>query len=142
MADNIRDHNVGASDYAKHKYQSWDYWIKFRLNPWDADLCKRILRTKATDGRKLDYEKIKHICGERIRQLTTGENKKLLPKYYSKNKFYALVNMMVNDYNLGRLDYLILTQILMRPLFCSKKKRISEYEYIQSLCDDCIKKAE
>ena len=39
------------------------------LNPWDADIVKRVLRTKKTDGRRLDYEKIIHICKERIRQI-------------------------------------------------------------------------
>ena len=39
------------------------------LNPWDADIIKRTLRTKETDGRALDYKKIIHICNERLRQL-------------------------------------------------------------------------
>lgn len=64
-----RSYNVGASDYAKHKIQPWDIWLEYDLNPWDADIIKRVLRTKKTDGRRLDYEKIIHICKERIRQL-------------------------------------------------------------------------
>lgn len=68
-ADNVRDYNVGASDYAKHKIQPWDIWLEYSLNPWDADIIKRVLRDKPTDGRKLDYEKIIHICKERIRQI-------------------------------------------------------------------------
>lgn len=68
-ADNVRDYNVGASDYAKHKIQPWDIWLEYNLNPWDADIVKRVLRDKPTDGRKLDYEKIIHICKERIRQI-------------------------------------------------------------------------
>ena len=71
--DNVRDYNVGASDYAKHKIQPWDIWLEYKLNPWDADIIKRVLRDKPTDGRKLDYEKIIHICKERIRQLENGE---------------------------------------------------------------------
>ena len=39
------------------------------LNPWDADIVKRVLRTKEGKDRKLDYEKIIHVCQERIRQL-------------------------------------------------------------------------
>lgn len=72
-ADNVRDYNVGSSDYAKHKIQPWDIWLEYKLNPWDADIIKRVLRDKPTDGRKLDYEKIIHICKERIRQLENGE---------------------------------------------------------------------
>lgn len=65
----VRSHNVGASNYSKYKIQVWDIWKEYNLNPWDADIVKRVLRTKATDGRRLDYEKIIHICQERIRQI-------------------------------------------------------------------------
>lgn len=61
--------NVGDSDYSKHSIQPWDIWREYSLNPWDADIVKRVLRTKATDPRRLDYEKIIHICQERIAQI-------------------------------------------------------------------------
>lgn len=67
--EDIRSYNVGSSDYAKHRIQPWDIWREYNLNPWDADIVKRVLRTKETDGRRLDYEKIIHICKERIRQI-------------------------------------------------------------------------
>lgn len=70
--DDVRSHNVGFSDYAKHKIQPWDIWIEYKLNPWDADIVKRVLRKKSTDSRKMDYEKIIHICQERIRQIEEG----------------------------------------------------------------------
>ena len=63
-----RDYNIGESDYGTRKIQPWDIWLEYDLNPWDADIVKRVLRTKAGQ-RVLDYEKIKHICDERIRQL-------------------------------------------------------------------------
>ena len=72
---NVRSYNVGESDYAKHKIQPWDIWLEYNLNPWDADIIKRVLRTKNTDSRKLDYEKIIHICQERIRQINTQAQK-------------------------------------------------------------------
>ena len=68
---NVRDYNVGKSDYSKHKIQPWDIWLEYGLNPWDADIVKRVLRTKEGEDRKLDYEKIIHVCRERIRQLET-----------------------------------------------------------------------
>lgn len=68
----VRSHNVGASDYSKHAIQPWDIWMEYHLNPWDADIVKRVLRTKSTDSRRMDYEKIIHICEERIRQLDEG----------------------------------------------------------------------
>lgn len=66
---NVRDYNLGKSDYSKHKIQPWDIWLEYGLNPWDADIVKRVLRTKEGEDRKLDYEKIIHVCQERIRQL-------------------------------------------------------------------------
>jgi len=71
----VRDHNIGNSDYSKHIIQPWAIWQDYNLNPWDADIVKRILRTKEESGlskkesRILDYQKIIHICQERIRQL-------------------------------------------------------------------------
>mgnify|MGYP003647656366 CR=1 FL=1 len=62
-----RDYNVGHSDYSERRIQPWDIWREYSLNPWDADIVKRILREKGE--RRLDYEKIKHICDERIRQI-------------------------------------------------------------------------
>lgn len=73
-AENIRGYNVGESDYSKHKIQPWDIWIEYKLNPFDADIVKRVLRHKKTDSRKMDYEKIIHICKERIRQIETGND--------------------------------------------------------------------
>ena len=70
--NNVRDYNIGKSDYAKHKIQPWDIWLEYNLNPWDADIVKRVLRTKEGEDRKPDYEKIIRVCRERIRQLETG----------------------------------------------------------------------
>lgn len=70
--DEILSHNVGASDYSKHKIQPWNIWEEYKLNPWDADIIKRVLRTKDTESRKLDYEKIIHICQYRIAQIENG----------------------------------------------------------------------
>ena len=64
-----RSFNIGNSDYSKHVIQPWSIWIDWDLNPWDADIIKRVLRTKQGESRIMDYEKIIHICKERIRQL-------------------------------------------------------------------------
>lgn len=71
--DLIRSYNVGNSDYSKHKIQPWDIWLEYDLNPWDADIVKRVLRKKEGESRILDYEKIIHICKERIRQIKNGK---------------------------------------------------------------------
>lgn len=70
IPDETRSYNVGKSDYSKHIIQSWSIWLEYNLNPWDADIVKRVLRTKEDEPRVLDYEKIIHDCKERIRQLS------------------------------------------------------------------------
>lgn len=65
----VRSHNIGNSDYSSHKIQPWDIWLEYNLNPWDADIVKRVLRTKHGESRVMDYQKIIHVCQERIRQL-------------------------------------------------------------------------
>ena len=69
----VRSYNRGASDYSRHIIQPWSIWQDWNLNPWDADIVKRILRNKQGDSRRLDYEKIIHICDERIRQIDMEE---------------------------------------------------------------------
>lgn len=68
--ENVQSYNVGKSDYSKHAIQPWDIWKEYNLNPWDADIVKRVLRTKEGEERTLDYEKIIHICKYRIAELS------------------------------------------------------------------------
>lgn len=70
----VRNYNVGKSNYSKHLIQPWSIWIDWQLNAFDADIIKRVLRTKDDTPRKEDYNKIIHICKERIRQLEIEEN--------------------------------------------------------------------
>ncbi len=69
-----RSFNVGASDYSKHIIQPWSIIQEYNLNYWDGDIIKRVLRTKSGESRELDYEKIIHICRERIRQINENRN--------------------------------------------------------------------
>lgn len=69
-SENVQSYNVGKSDYAKHVIQPWDIWKEYNLNPWDADIVKRVLRSKEGEARTLDYEKIIHICKYRISELS------------------------------------------------------------------------
>ena len=69
IGSSVRSHNCGKSNYSEHILQPWSIWLDWNLNPWDADIVKRVLRTKQGDDRILDYEKIIHICEERIRQI-------------------------------------------------------------------------
>ena len=69
--NNVRNHNIGNSDYSEYIIQPWSIWLDYNLNPFDADIIKRVLRNKLGESRKQDYEKIIHICQERIRQIET-----------------------------------------------------------------------
>lgn len=75
IPNTVRQDNIGKSNYSKHTIQPWSIWIDYELNAWDADIVKRILRTKdepdmsPEQARIMDYQKIKHICDERIRQI-------------------------------------------------------------------------
>lgn len=68
-SSDIRNANVGLSDYSKHFIQPWSIWIDWNLNPWDADIIKRICRNKIGETDKIKYQKIIHICQERLRQI-------------------------------------------------------------------------
>jgi hypothetical protein len=70
IPNEVRNHNVGDSNYSEHLIQPWAIWIDWNLNPFDADIVKRVLRTKESDSRLKDYKKIIHVCEERIRQLS------------------------------------------------------------------------
>lgn len=76
--EDVMSYNVGNSDYSSRKIQPWEIWEAYKLNPWDADIVKRVLRTKVEPGmtpeesRIMDYEKIIHICKKRIDQINKG----------------------------------------------------------------------
>lgn len=80
--NNVRNSNIGNSDYSKHIIQPWSIWLDYNLDPWDADIIKRVLRTKEEPGktkeesRILDYQKIIHICKEKLRQLGVEDSSK------------------------------------------------------------------
>ena len=132
--NDVRSYNVGASNYATNgtKYQPWDFWIKFRLNPWDADITKRVLRIKKTDGRLLDYKKIKHICLERIRQFQNNENVFPINTYEPKD---ITLGEMIADYDITDDDVVILSRIL----YPNVENRVSDYQMVIEICEKRIK---
>ena len=70
IPDDTRSYNVGESNYSKHIIQPWSIWLDYpELTSFDHDIIKRVLRTKSGESRDIDYNKIIHICKERIRQL-------------------------------------------------------------------------
>lgn len=73
IPSSVRDHNIGESNYSRHLIQPWSIWADYALNPFDADIIKRVLREKTGEDRRVAYEKIIHICQERIRQIDAVE---------------------------------------------------------------------
>lgn len=102
---NIRSSNVGESDYSKHIIQPWSIWQDYNLDPWDADIVKRVLRTKKVEGKTAeesrieDYQKIIHVCKEKLRQLGYQEAD---IKESSKNQVIKL-----NTYETDKLFYFL-----------------------------------
>ena len=134
--NNVRNYVNGASDYNKHKYQVWDFWIKYKINNgFDCDLTKRVLRIKKTDGRLLDYRKMKHIALERILQFQNNEN--VFPIENTELEDVTFEEMIA-DYNLTDDDKIILSRILYPNI----KDRVSDYEKIIELCEKRIKELE
>lgn len=134
--NNVRNYVNGASDYNKHKYQVWDFWIKYKINNgFDCDLTKRVLRIKKTDSRLLDYRKMKHIALERIRQFQNDENVFPIENLEPKD---VTLDEMLEDYDLTSDDIVILTRIL----YPNVENRVKDYEKIIELCEKRIKELE
>lgn len=97
IPNDVRADNIGKSDYSKHTIQPWSIWIDYELNPWDADIIKRTLRTKeepgmsAIEARIMDYDKIEHICRERKRQLRASKESSKIDDPYTFIKENYLV---------------------------------------------------
>ena len=134
----VRSFNIGKSDYAKHKIQPWDVWIAYRLNPFHADMVKRLLRTKAEGGmslleaRKLDYEKIKHIAMECKRQNAEGIAWFTIPTGETISEIS--VADIIREYDMNSLDALMLTTILSRnpnydTIILTCERRIEEIDF-------------
>lgn len=73
--ESCQSYHIGKSDYSRHVIQPWNIWKEYNLNPWDADIVKRVLRSKEGEARTLDYEKIIHICKYRIAELSKEASK-------------------------------------------------------------------
>lgn len=134
--DDVRSYNIGTSNYATNgtKYQPWDFWIIFHQNPFDADITKRVLRIKKTDGRLLDYQKICHICLERIRQIQNNEN--VFPIEYFEPQGITLEEMIA-DYDITENDKFILYRVLYPT-----SNRIEDYKQIIDICNIRIRELE
>ena len=133
--DDVRNYNCGQSDYAKHRFQAWEFWIKYKINNgFDCDLVKRTLRSKQTDPRVLDYKKMIHICLERIRQIQNNEN--VFPIEYFEPQGITLEEMIA-DYDITENDKFILYRILYPT-----SNRIEDYKQIIDICNTRIRELE
>ena len=126
VASDISSYNVGNSDYYKHRYQPWDAWQDYELDPWDADIVKRIMRHKKGDPISLDYEKIKHICDKQLQRIELGQ-KKYRPAKHEENAYDRF-----EDYHFDLLDAEILNIVLRNGTYYSL---VPCYERIKVLCD-------
>lgn len=77
IPNETRSRNVGKSNYSTKLIQPWTIWNAYpELTSFDHDIIKRVLRKKEGDSRRMDYEKIIHICEECIRKIDVKEKYK------------------------------------------------------------------
>ena len=85
IPNETRNHNVGKSNYSTKLIQPWTVWRAYpELTSFDHDIIKRVLRVKDGDTRRMDYEKIIHICEECIRGIDVQEKYKKEEKPIAK----------------------------------------------------------
>ena len=68
-----RHYHVGDSNYSTMPIQPWDIWEKTLMDPFRADILKRVMRTKSSDSPVSDMQKIKHICDKIIELYETTD---------------------------------------------------------------------
>ena len=82
--------------------QPWTVWRAYpELTSFDHDIIKRVLREKDGDTRRMDYEKIIHICEECIRGIDVQEKYKNEQRpTIEKGKQY----LCIKDFNIDEGD--------------------------------------
>lgn len=55
---NPHEYNIGNSDYSQHSIQPWDIIDEYKLNYYEGNVLKYLLRRK--DNRKEDLKKTMH----------------------------------------------------------------------------------
>ena len=134
IPNEVREGNVGKSNYSEYLIQPWSIWIDYKLNPWDADLVKRILRTKEEAGmtlresRLMDYKKMIHICKERIRQLELEQEPCLIIKEGDLQNSAIILN---EDYYASCLTFDEL------PIFSLRGTELASYESFKTVHSVC-----
>lgn len=92
IPNETRSHNVGKSNYSTKLIQPWAIWRAYpELTSFDHDIIKRVLRSKDGDARRMDYEKIIHICEECIRGIDVQEKYKKGSSTAKKGKQYLCI---------------------------------------------------
>lgn len=92
IPNETRSHNVGKSNYSTKLIQPWTVWRAYpELTSFDHDIIKRVLRSKEGDARRMDYEKIIHICEECIRGIDVQEKYKKELSTSKKGKQYLCI---------------------------------------------------
>lgn len=68
MSAEDRKIQVGGSHYNSHAIQPWDIILEYKLDFWEGNALKYLLRRKG-DARKQDLEKARHYIDECLRQI-------------------------------------------------------------------------
>ena len=98
IPNKTRSHNVGKSNYSTKLIQPWTVWRAYpELTSFDHDIIKRVLREKDGDTRRMDYEKIIHICEECIRGIDVQAKYKKETEHVTKGKQYLCIKDLSLD---------------------------------------------
>jgi hypothetical protein len=71
---NALQDQIGGDHYNKHSIQPWQIWEEYRLDPWEANALKYLLRRK--HDRLEDLKKCRHYLDYLIER---EENKDVIP---------------------------------------------------------------
>ena len=105
------DKSVGTSKYHEKTIQPWHIWEAFKLNPWRADLIKRLLRQK-----ELDFDKIAHIAQHLIDNPEAD--------FIAKVDHHPIpLADLFTEYNMGENERDMLFDIISYPLGSNQKLR-------------------
>lgn len=98
IPNETRSHNVGKSNYSTKLIQPWTVWRAYpELTSFDHDIIKRVLRKKDGDTRRMDYEKIIHICEECIRGIDVQEKYQKEAEHIKKGQQYLCIKDLCID---------------------------------------------
>lgn len=119
----IDKYNIGSSNYADLPVQPWMLWERNKLDAFDGDIIKRLMRDNGRNNEIEEMEKIIHVCRKCIDLYARGKK---------KDPTGLLDAIQVAEQN-G------LCNPVITPKFGFLKANIRLYGFIMMACEERIK---